>query len=151
MYPIFSKTFFCSCLALGNFIFVVYWDVIYTSGMNIKTITQIFHTHSRTLNMPSRESLPPRRGPFHGMILKFSHCKKPQSKIRRMFFLRINYYFFSGAGFLLLQILTGQLAISGKFGNVKINGFICLVSKTFFDQLFNKFNLLANVFGGPAN
>ena len=41
---------------------------IHATSVDIKLLTQILTSHSRTLTVPTRESVAPRRGPAHDML-----------------------------------------------------------------------------------
>src|SRR6185369_1833842 len=65
MYPIVHKFLPCCRFRLSDFICVMDGHMIKSTRMNIKCLTKILHTHRRTLDMPTRESFPPRTLPFH--------------------------------------------------------------------------------------
>src|SRR3989338_5660859 len=60
---IFYESFFCGTLRLRYFIFMMRKKQIDASGMDIKALSQIFHTHRGALNMPPRAPFAPRRWP----------------------------------------------------------------------------------------
>lgn len=64
VYPVADERVAGSTFALGNFVFVVRKDIVDTAGMNVEAFTEVTHAHSRAFDMPAREALTPRAGPF---------------------------------------------------------------------------------------
>ena len=69
--PVVDPRFAGSRLRLGDFVGMVNGNVIDTAAVNIEMIPQIFHTHGRTFDVPSRIPFPPGRIPQHGVIFVF--------------------------------------------------------------------------------
>src|SRR3989338_2074907 len=86
---IFYESFFCGTLRLRYFIFMMRKKQIDASGMDIKTLSQIFHTHRGALNMPPRAPFAERGRPRR---FSFLFCF-PQNKI-----FRASFFIFIGVG-----------------------------------------------------
>src|SRR5207248_5530031 len=65
MNPIVDELLIGIAFTLSNLIFMVGEDIINTTSMQIKALTKILHRHCRALDMPSRETEPPRTIPGH--------------------------------------------------------------------------------------
>src|SRR3981081_2998676 len=65
MHPIVHKLMAREALALGDFIFVVWKNIVYAPSVNIELLTEILHRHSTALDMPAGETASPRTIPGH--------------------------------------------------------------------------------------
>ncbi len=66
---------------LRYFIGVVNRNMVFTSTMNIKKVSQVLGRHGRTFDMPARKPLAPWAVPFHLALFIFRR-KFPECKIR---------------------------------------------------------------------
>ena len=117
MKPKLHKLFAGGGLALGNLVFVMREDIISPAGVKIKTFSQIFHTHCRTLDMPAGPSLANFR--FPGWLSFFSFF--PQTEILDvllLIFIKIGSFSFLHLG----EVNPGEFSVSGEFFNRKVDG-----------------------------
>src|SRR5687767_8860046 len=89
-------------LTLSDFRFMVGEDVVFATGMNIESFSEIFDAHSATFDMPARVAFTPGGGPLHEMAFWRS---EPQGKIPRVLFVRM--LFQPGAYFQVFQSIAG--------------------------------------------
>ena len=78
VHPIFHTVLAQSRFILGNLTFVVRKHQIHSTTVYIKLFAQVFSSHSRTFQMPSRKTLTPRCFPMHNVLWR---CFFPQCKI----------------------------------------------------------------------
>ena len=52
-------------LGLGDLVFVMGEAQIVATGVDVEALAQVLHGHRRALDVPAREALAPRAGPFH--------------------------------------------------------------------------------------
>src|SRR5687767_10622076 len=74
--------------ALCYLTFMVRKLEVHASAMNIKLGTQVFCCHSRTFNMPARETYTPGRFPAHDMLRR---CIFPKGKISAVPFFLLSF------------------------------------------------------------
>ena len=86
-------------------------DQVHTTAMNVEVVTQIFPSHSRTLAVPTRETVAPRRGPAHDMLRLRTF---PQRKINRVTFL-LRTIKLTGRLQHVFDVTTGEDAITMVF------------------------------------
>ena len=63
VHPVFGNGFSCEAFGLGDFVFVVGKNEVQTTSVNVKGFPEMFHTHCRAFNVPSRASRAPRAVP----------------------------------------------------------------------------------------
>ena len=66
---------------LGDFTFVVGKLQVHSTAVDVKLLTEVFGAHHRTLEMPSRKALSPRRRPLHQVT---GVCGFPKGKVKRI-------------------------------------------------------------------
>ncbi len=84
----------------------MHWYVVNTASVDIDLGTQILHAHCGTLDMPTREAIPPWAFPMHGMIRETTHSLEPKCKVIGIFLCHIVYYLRSHRAFFLFQLLS---------------------------------------------
>ena len=86
-------------------------DQVHTTAMNVEVVAQIFPSHSRTLAVPTGETVAPRRGPAHDMLRLRTF---PQRKINRVTFL-LRTIKLTGRLQHVFDVTTGEDAITMVF------------------------------------
>ena len=131
MQPVPGKNFAVAAFALCNLILMMREYQILSACMDINLFSQIFFRHNRTLNMPSRTAITPRRRP--GRFAFF--FRFPQYKIKRIFFL-----VFTGhqkrtvSRAQIIQIFMRKFAIFFKTACTEIYRTVYIVSISFFNK-----------------
>src|SRR4051794_9323148 len=109
--------------------------------MDIEFRTQVFCAHGRALDMPAGEAFAPRAFPAHDMLFGSS---LPEREILAIPFLVLS---IQVAGRLqeIIQDAAAELTIgivSGVFFYVEVDGAVDLICVSFFDDLFDHYDLL---------
>ena len=121
MQPVINPRTFCTfsfiktAFRLRNFISMMNRHMVNTTSMDIKMLAQIFHTHSRTLNMPARITTSPWRIPSHSLIFKF-RFSKPKNKVTRITLVLVhnNNITLTSTGFKFIKIQIRKFTIIWK-------------------------------------
>ena len=88
VHPVFGKFFAVACLTLCDLILMMWKYQVFTTGMDVNLLAQIFFRHYRAFDMPSRTSITPRRLPCRlAFFLWF-----PEYEIQRIFLLVLTAY-----------------------------------------------------------
>ena len=111
--------------------------------MNIKRTAEIFVTHSSTFYVPARKTHTPWAVP---LLYVIRLCLFPQRKVGRMAFLVVDLH--SRTAFLVVEIDSAELPVSGEFFNRKINSVVRFVRIAFFQQSNDNFYHFGNIVGG---
>src|SRR3989442_14123621 len=145
MYPIACKWFASETLTLGDLVLMVREDQIGTAAMDIDLLTQHFHCHSRTLDMPTRTSMTP--GAIPPRFSWFS-CF-PEGKVTRVTFALVWLETPSGLHSLLVSFGKLPIARKGISGEIDVAVAFPLenISVPFLDELLHKCDNLGDKLG----
>ena len=127
-------------LALRDFVFVMYGNMVDAARVDIEGLAQKLFTHCSALYVPAGETHPPRAVPLHNVV-----CGRffPQREVGGMPFLLV--YLHARAAFLLVEIYAGQLPVFGELFNGKINAVVRFVGEPLFQQRFDNFYHFGNI------
>ena len=141
-----------STFTLSNFVSMMNRNMINSPSMNIKMLTKILHTHSRTFNMPTRISTSPRTIPSQSLIFKF-RFSKPQNKVIRIFLIFINYNNITlpcpSLQFIKLKI--SKFSVISKSCNIKIQIATSHISMTISFNFLNQINHFLNMLSSATH
>ena len=126
-------------LALGNLIFVVRKAQINAARVDINGLAQVPAGHGRTLDVPARAPLAPRRIPAGLTGLG----RLPQREVHRVFL--VLGHVDAGAGFQLFQRLVRQLAVLFKGAGAVIHVAAALIGVPLFHKAADNVDNLADV------
>ena len=113
--------------------------------MNIERFAKIFLAHRGTFDMPSRETVAPRRRPTHDV---FGRGLFPKCKIRRVMFFCLTFKYSplaAGACNKIINHTATQLSVVIRlavFNHVKINGAVAYITKSMINNFLNHADLL---------
>src|SRR5438128_11029515 len=94
-------------------------DEIDAAGMNIKSLSQVFHRHRRAFNVPAWPAVSQAGVP--GRLVR-SRCRFPQSEIARVFLLvTVCIDAFARAGYVACKVNPRELAVFRERANAIIN------------------------------
>ena len=114
--------------------------------MNVKFFAQIFCSHSRAFQVPTRETHAPRRFPTHNMLRR---CFFPECKIHRTAFLTLSVKV-ARSFEQFVDIPPGKYAVMVVFVvffHIEIHRTIALISISGIQNFFNKLYLFHNMAG----
>src|SRR3989344_89524 len=151
MHPDVGKFFTVSRLGLGYFVGMMGANVVYSAGVDIKRLSQEGAGDGGALNVPTRKSFPPGRGPAQQVIFEFTGQFEPERKISRIFFVTVDNYFFAGGDKLVLQSLAGQFSLALKHADLKITRLTGLVGIALFYELLGQLDLFRYVSRGGCD
>ena len=127
MHPVTGELFSVGRFTLRNLILMMWKYQIFTAGMDINLLSQIFFRHHRTLNMPARTSLAPGRYPERLSLL----LRLPEHKIKSILFLVLTCHqerTFTGTQ--VIKILVGELAVLLKLPCTVVDRTVFLISES---------------------
>lgn len=88
MKPVLRKRFSCCGFRLGDFVFVMRKDEVFSSSMYLEIRSQVFHAHDRTFYVPAGSTFSPRAAPRR--LAGFGFL--PESEIERVILLLVHVY-----------------------------------------------------------
>ena len=141
VHPIFHRLVTQCCARLCNLCLVVWEHQVHTATVDVECIAKIFCTHSRALQVPTRETFAPWRWPVHNMLWC---CFFPQCKVCRTAFFALSIQFASSFE-QFVDISTRQFSVVIVFViflYIEIHRTFRLVCITCFENLFHKLDLL---------
>ena len=150
MHPIVAPFVTKIRLRLSNLIGMMRERIVDTAAMNIQILPQVLHRNAGALNMPTGITNAPRGIPFKRLIFKFGFCE-PQNKVILVTLVGIFFHTFAHADSQILFIMIVKNIITIQLRRIKIDIATCFVSKSFFKQCFDDFNILCNAISSRFN
>ena len=126
--------------ALSDFAFMMREYQIHASTVDVEVLAQILTSHSRTLTVPSGETVAPRRRPAHDV---FGLRRFPQCEVGRIVFLFLSVQLASGVKH-VIQITSRQLSVMVVFvifRYIEINRTVAFISISTVQDFFYQLNL----------
>ena len=145
MKPVTDKRLTGNTFGLDDFRLMMGKNIIFTAGVDVQRIAEVFHAHRAAFDVPAGIAFAPRRWPVHQVIFGGF---EPQSKIPRMFL--IGMLFETGAYFQIFQSIAGEPAVLGKRSDIEKHIAIFFIRITFLDEFLDQLDHLLDVGGGAG-
>ena len=141
VHPVIRKFLSGAGFGLGDLVLVVRELQVLTAGVDVDGLTQILSAHHGALDVPARPAHSPGRFPGQTFPLLLGF---PQSEVQGIPFGFSDHD--PGAGFQLVDVLAGELAVIREFPGAVIDVPVNLVSIALVDELLHEFDDLGDVF-----